>query len=91
MIYVQCVLKHWFDCAFRQGDLLKLNLQVDRGTDFTAWRLQWDSYSDLFGLIRQPADKQVQALSQFFSWETLVVVQNLGITDEACNDVSHRA
>ena len=52
------------------------------------WSLQWDSYSNLSGLIRQPADKQVQALSLCFSWETLVVVQNLGLADEARNDVS---
>jgi len=74
--------------TFRLSDLPKLDLQVDRGTDFTAWRLQWDSYSQLSGLIRQPAEKQVQALSLCFSRETLVVVQNLGLTDEARNDVS---
>jgi len=73
--------------TFRLSDLPKLDLQVDRGTDFTTWRLQWDSYSNLSGLIRQPADKQVQALSLCFSQETLVVVQNLGLTDEARNDV----
>ena len=45
------------------------------------------------GLLQQfvwphPSDKQVQALNLGFSRETLVVVQNLCLTDEARNDVS---
>ena len=36
--------------TFRQGDLSKLDLQVDRGSDFTAWKAQWDSYASLSGL-----------------------------------------
>ena len=42
--------------VFRQGDLPKLDLQVDRGTDFKAWKVQWDAYISLSGL-----DKQSQA------------------------------
>ena len=30
--------------VFRQGDLPKLDLQVDRGTDFKAWKSQWEAY-----------------------------------------------
>ena len=69
--------------VFRLSDLPKLDLQVDRRTDFTAWRLQWDSYSNLSGLVNQPAAKQVQALSLCFSRETLAIVQNLGLNDAA--------
>ena len=29
---------------FRQEDLPKLDLQVDCGTDFTAWKAQWEAY-----------------------------------------------
>ncbi|XP_065891734.1 uncharacterized protein [Dysidea avara] len=33
--------------VFRLSDLPKLDLQVDRGTDFEAWKAQWTSYSTL--------------------------------------------
>ena len=68
--------------TFRQGGLLNLDLQVDRGSDFAAWELQWDSYCSLSGLADQDAAKQVQALTLCFSCDTLSVVQNLGLTDE---------
>ena len=68
--------------VFRQGDLPKLDLQVDRGTDFTAWKLQWDSYLSLSGLAGESAAKQVQALTLCFSRDTLSIVQNLGLTEE---------
>ena len=57
--------------TFRLSDLPTLDRQVDHGTDFTVWRLQWESYSSLSGLGDQPAAKQVQALSLCFSRETL--------------------
>ncbi|XP_065902494.1 uncharacterized protein [Dysidea avara] len=44
--------------TFRLNDLPKLDLQIDRGTDFTAWRLQWRSYCSLSGLAQQEASKQ---------------------------------
>ena len=65
---------------FRQGDLPKLDLQVDRGTDFMTWKLQWDSYLSLSGLAEENAQKQVQALTLCFSRDTLSIVQNLGLT-----------
>ena len=67
--------------VFRQ-DLPKLDLQLDRGTDFAAWKLQWDSYISLSGLAGEDAQKQVQALMLCFSCETLSIVQNLGLTEE---------
>ena len=66
--------------TFRLSDLPKLDLQVDRGTDFTAWHLQWRSYCNLSGLAGQEASKKVEALSLCFSRETLSIVQNLGLT-----------
>ena len=68
--------------TFRQGDFPKLDLQVDRGSDFAAWKLQWDSYRSLSGLAEQGAATQVQALTLCFSRDTLSVVQNLGLTEE---------
>ena len=66
----------------RQGDLPKLDLQLDRGTDFAAWKLQWDSYISPSGLAGEDTQKQVQALTLCFSRETLSIVQNLGLTEE---------
>ena len=68
--------------VFRQGDLPKLDLQVDRGTDFKAWKKQWQAYLSLSGLSAQSDEKQVQALTLCFSRETLTIVDNLGLTDD---------
>ena len=72
--------------TFRLGDLPKLDLQIDRGSDFAAWRTQWDSYDSLSGLSAESADKQVQALMLCFSRETLTIVENLGLTPEQRKD-----
>lgn len=53
--------------VFRQGDLPKLDLQVDRGSDFKAWKTQWKAYLSLSGLAEQDQAKQVQALTLCFS------------------------
>jgi hypothetical protein len=66
--------------AFRQGDLPKLDLQVDRGTDFATWKSQWEAYFSLSGLECQTPTKQVQALTLCFSRETVTIVDNLGLT-----------
>ena len=67
--------------TFRQSDLHKLHLNVDRGTDFTAWRTQWDSYCFLSGLVDEDTAKQVKALTLCLSRETLAVVHNLGLSE----------
>ena len=66
--------------TFRLGDLPKLNLQVDCGTDFKALRPKWSAYFNPSGLDGQPAAKQVQALTLCFSHETVTIVDNLGLT-----------
>ena len=73
--------------TFRLSDLPKLDLQIDKGTEFIAWRLQWKSYCSLSGLSKEDPSRQVEALSLCFSRETLSVVQNLGLTDEQRKDV----
>ena len=65
--------------VFRTSDLPKLDLDIDRGTDFQAWHQQWLVYCSLSGLSAEPAAKQVQALQLRFSRETLNVVDNLGL------------
>ena len=74
--------------TFRQGDLPKLDLQVDWGTDFSAWKMQWESYCSLSGLEREDAAKQVKALTLCFSRETLSIVQNLGLTEAQRKDAA---
>ena len=66
--------------TFRQGDLPKLDLQVDRGSDFKAWKAQWQAYYSLSGLSRETAATQVQALTLCFSRETIPIVENLGLS-----------
>ena len=73
--------------SFRPGDLPKLDLQVDRGSDFKAWRSQWDAYLNLSGLIDEPAAKQVQALTLCFACETLTIVDNLGLSADQIGSV----
>ena len=68
--------------VFRQGDLPKLDLNVDRGSDFAAWQSQWDAYLSLSGLGAQEQTTQVQALTLCFSRGTVTVVKNLGLTGE---------
>ena len=74
--------------VFRQGDLPKLDVQVDRGSDFTAWKSQWESYMSLSGLSGESAEKKVQALTLCFSRETLSIVQNLGLSDSEKKDTA---
>ena len=67
--------------AYQQGDLPKLDLQVDRGTDFKAWKAQWEAYLSLSHLDSQTAATQVQALTLCFSREMVTIVANLGLTE----------
>ena len=68
--------------VFRQGDLPKLDLQLDCRSEFEAWKSQLGSYSSLSGLVEEEAAKQVQALTLCFSRDTLAILQNLGLTEE---------
>ena len=67
--------------TFRQSNLPKLDLNVDRGTYFAAWRAQWDSYCFLSGLVEEDTVKQVKALMLCLSRETLAVIHNLGLSE----------
>ena len=71
--------------VFRKGDL---DLQIDRGSDFSAWQKQWESYMSLSGLSEEPPTKQVQALTLCFSRETLTIVDNLGLSTEDLKKVT---
>ena len=73
--------------VFRLSDLPKLDLQVDRGTDFEAWKTQWTAYVNQSRLSEESAETKVQALNLCFSRETLMIVNNLGLTTEQKKDV----
>lgn len=74
--------------TFRQNDLPKLDIHVNRGTDFDAWRTQWEAYRNLSGLANVDATKQVQVLTLCLSRDTLAVVQNLGLSNAQMQDVT---
>ena len=74
--------------TFRQNDLPKLDIHMDRGTDFDAWRMQWEAYRNLSGLANVDATKQVQVLTLCLSRDTLAVVQNLGLSNAQMKDVT---
>ena len=61
---------------------------MDKGTDFTAWRIQWECYCNLSGLAGQAAEKQVEAFNLCLLIETLAIVQNLGLTNAEKKDVA---
>ena len=72
--------------TFRAGDLPKLDLDVDRGSDFLAWEKQWNSYMMLSGLADSAASMKVHALHCCLSRDTLTIVDNLGLTDAQRGD-----
>ena len=49
--------------VFQQGDLPRLDLKVNHGSDFAARQAQWNSYMSLSRLSAESGDKQVQALT----------------------------
>ena len=74
--------------VFRQTDLPKLDIQVDRGSDFEVWKDQWASYCTLSGLAEESAATKVQVLTSCLSRETLAIVNNLGLTTKQKQDPS---
>ena len=74
--------------TFWQGNLPKLDVQVDQGTDFATWKAQWNCYSSLSGLSEHSDKKQAQVFTFCFSHKTLTIVQNLGLSDNDKKKVS---
>ena len=65
----------------------RLDLQVNQGSDFKAWRSQWGTYLSLSGLDQESPATQVQALTLCFSRETVTVADNLGLSEDQRKDV----
>ena len=72
--------------VFHLTDLPKLDIQVDWGADFEAWKAQWTSYSTLSELDNQSAATKVQVLTLCLLREPLTIVNNLGLTEEQKQD-----
>jgi hypothetical protein len=68
--------------TYKNSDLPKLDLEVDRGSLFLSWKQQWNDYHSLSGLDGEPAVKQVQVQRMCFARSTISIVNNLGLTDE---------
>lgn len=67
---------------FQQGNIPKLDIQVNHGSDFMAQIAQWESYPMSLSEFSEESDeKKVQALTLCFTCETLSIVHNLGIAD----------
>ena len=81
-----CSITTKMPCVFRQGDLPKLDIQVDRGSDFMAWTAEWESYMSLSGLSKESNEKKVQVLILCFTSETLSIVHILGLSDAEKKD-----
>ena len=60
----------------------------DCGSDFAAWKVQWDSHLSLPGLDNEDAAKQVQTLTLCFTQETLTIVENLGLSEDKQKSVA---
>ena len=74
--------------TFRQSDLPKLDLNVDRRTDFAAWQAEWDLYCFLSRFVEEDTVKQVKALILCLSRETLPVIHNLGLSEAQMKKLS---
>jgi len=71
--------------VFRQTDLPKLDILVDRGSKLEAWKEQWTSYCTL---AKESAATKVQVLILCLSRETLIIINNLGFTVEQKQDAA---
>ena len=72
--------------SYRKSELPKLDIAIDRGPRFAAWKIQWESYCALSGLLNQPASTQVQALTLCMSKDTVAFINTLGLSEEDMKD-----
>ena len=68
--------------TFRRSDILRLDLDVDRSSNFKAWLEEFSAYRAVSGLSNQEAETQYRVLRLAFSRDTVTVIDNLGLTDE---------
>ena len=68
--------------TFRRSDIPRLDLDVDRGSNFKAWLEEWSAYHAVSGLSDQEAETQYHVLRLAFSRDTATVIDNLGLPNE---------
>ena len=74
--------------TYRASDLPRLDIQLDRGSDFDAWKEEWESYKLLSKLDKEEAAVQVATLNHCLSRETKMILSNLGLTNDEKKDVA---
>ena len=73
--------------TFRKSDIPNLDLDIDRGSNFTSWKEEWTAYSLVSGLSKEEAETQYNVLRLAFSRETALIVSNLGLPEEKKQNV----
>ena len=68
--------------TFRRSVIPRLDLDVDRGSNFKAWLEEWSAYHAVSGLSDQEAETQYHVLRLAFSRDTATVIDNLGLPNE---------
>ena len=73
--------------VFRATDVPKLDMEHDGPKEFKTWKLKWDGYFHLSGLVRENDLTKYHALVSAFSQHTLDIVEGLEIGSEHEKDV----
>ena len=68
--------------TFRRSNIPKLDLDVDRGSNFKAWLEEWSAYIAVSELGKENADTKYHVLRLAFSREMASVVDNLGLPED---------
>ena len=66
----------------------KLDLSVDRGASFRAWKTRWKDFCTLSGLTSQPTAVQLAMMRSCLSDDTIRVVENMGLSQEESADMN---
>ena len=75
----------WF-CKLTQPD--KLDLSVDRGASFRAWKTRWTDFCTLSGLSSQRKKVQLAMLRSCLSDDTIRIVENMGLSESEQSYIS---
>ena len=66
----------------------KLDLSVDRGASFRAWKTRWTDFCTLSGLSSQRKKVQLAMLRSCLSDDTIRIVENMGLSESEQSDIS---
>ena len=68
--------------TFRICDIPRLDLDIDRGSNFKAWLEEWTACHVVSGLNEQDGETQYHVHKLAFSRDTATVIDNLGLPAE---------